>query len=260
MGVKKLMFASQKGGVAKTTSTGIMAEILAAAGFRILVVDLDPQGNITKMLTGNSIYKYTGSTILEAVKESNAEKYTLHLKDNLDLIPAEDYLATFSRHIYSGRTDNPVKVISRTIEPVEDLYDYIFMDVGPSLGDLTFNAVVYADYIVVPVDYGDFGMDAISRFIEFVDASREEGSTNANILGILLTMKDARSRYEKDIATVIKQEYGDLVFQSEIRRRTDIKKIATYGVNLSDPVLEDYMAMTEEFISRMKQMEDNKDE
>ena len=249
------MFASQKGGVAKTTSTGITAEILAAAGFRVLVVDMDPQGNITKMLTGNSIYKYTGETTLEAVKENNAEKYTLNIKDNLDLIPAEDRLATFSRHIYSSRAENPIKVISRTLEPVSHKYDYIFMDVGPSLGDLTINAMVYADYVIVPVDYGDFATDAISRFIEFVDASREEGNTKAIILGILLAMRDARSNYERDLAEIIRGDYGDLVFKAEINRRVGLKKMATYGVNLSDPVLEDYYAMVEELMERMKEEE-----
>lgn len=250
-----MLIASNKGGVSKTTSTAITSEILAAAGFRVLVVDLDPQGNATKMLTGNSIYKYTGETILEAVKEDNAEKYTINLKENLDLLPAEDHLATFSRHIYRMRSDSPIKVISRTLEPVADRYDFIFMDVGPSLGDLTINAMVYADYIIIPVDYGDFATDAINRFIEFVDASREEGNTKAIIVGILLTMRDARSNYERDIAEIIRGDYGDLVFKAEINRRVGLKKMATYGVNLSDPVLEDYYAMVEELMERMKKEE-----
>lgn len=248
---KRLTFALQKGGVGKTTSTVSTAEILSAAGYRVLVVDFDSQGNATKMLTGNSIYQYSGRTIMEAIQQGDAEPYILPVKEGLDLIPAEDRLAAFSRYIYTARINNPYAALKRLLGPIESRYDYVFIDVGPSLGDTVINAIVYADDIIVPVDMGDLALDAMVRFIEFVDESRAEGHTNAQISGILLTMRDGRPiRYERDITEGLRATYGDLVFNSEIRRLTKIKEIAAGGVNLEDPAMEDYISLVEEIIER----------
>lgn len=251
---KRLTFALQKGGVGKTTSTVSTAEILAAAGYRVLVVDFDSQGNATKMLTGNSIYQYTGKTIMEAIQQGSAEPFILPVKEGLDLIPAEDRLAAFSRYIYTARINNPYAVLKRLLEPVERRYDYVFIDVGPSLGDTVINAIVYADHIIIPVDMGDLALDAMVRFVEFVDESRKEGHTSAEITGILLTMRDGRPiRYEKDITEGLRATYGGLVFDSEIRRLTKIKEIAAGGVNLEDPAMNDYISLAEEIIERTKE-------
>lgn len=248
---KRVTFALQKGGVGKTTSTVSTAEILAAAGYRVLVVDFDSQGNATKMLTGNSIYQYSGKTIMEAIQQGDAEPFILPVKDGLDLIPAEDRLAAFSRYIYTARINNPYAVLKRLLGPIESRYDFVFIDVGPSLGDTVINAIVYADDIIIPVDMGDLALDAMVRFIEFVDESRAEGHTNAQISGILLTMRDGRPiRYERDITEGLRATYGDLVFNSEIRRLTKIKEIAAGGVNLEDPAMEDYISLVEEIIER----------
>lgn len=252
----RVIFALQKGGVGKTSSTVVVSEILAAAGYKVLVVDFDSQGNSTKILTQNSIYTYTGRTIMEAVKQGDAKPYIVKVKDNLDLIPAEDKLSTFSRHIYTSRIQNPYAVLKRLLEPLEASYDFVFVDTGPSLGDTVINAIVYADDIIVPVDLGDLAMDAMVRFIEFVEATRDEGHTKAEIIGILLTMKDGRTKYERDIGDGIREGYGSLVFNSEIRRRVRIKEISARGVDLNEPAMEDYYSLVEEMIDRLNQKED----
>lgn len=250
---KRLTFALQKGGVGKTTSTVSTAEILAAAGYRVLVVDFDSQGNATKMLTGSSIYRFTGQTVMEAIQEGNAEPYILNVRENLDILPAEDRLAAFSRHIYTARIDNPYATLKRLLEPVEGRYDYVFVDVGPSLGDTVINAIVYADHIIIPFDCGDLSMDALVRFMEFVEASREEGHTQAHISGILLTMRDGRSRYEREISEGMREAYGDLVLKTEIKRRVKIKEMSTGDINVENPAMEDYLAATEEIIGRIQE-------
>lgn len=250
---KRITFALQKGGVGKTTSTVSTAEILAAAGYRVLVVDFDSQGNATKMLTGMSIYSFSGRTIMEAIQEGDAEPYIVSPADNLDLLPAEDRLAAFSRYIYTARIDNPYAALKRILEPIEGRYDYIFIDVGPELGDKAINAIVYADLIIIPVDMGDLAMDAMVRFMEFVDETRKEGHTDAVIAGILLTMRDGRPiRYERDITEGLRSTYGDLVFKSEIRRLTKIKEIGAGGVDLEDPAMADYISLAEEIIERSR--------
>ena len=250
---ERIMFAIQKGGVGKTSSTVAVAEVLAASGYKVLVVDLDPQGNATRMLTQNSIYQYTGNTIMEAVQEGNAEPYIVNVKDGLDLIPAEDHLATFSRHIYTARINKPHEVIKRLLEPIERRYDYVMIDVSPTLGDTVVNAIVYVDRIYIPLDIGDFAMDAMIRFTEFIDEAREQGHTSAVIDGILLTMRDGRgTKYERDVAEGVRQAYGNLVFQTEIHRRVRIKEMSSKGIDVLSDAMSDYMALTEEIIERVK--------
>lgn len=249
----RVIFALQKGGVGKTSSTVAVSEILAAAGYKVLVADFDSQGNATKMLTKNSIYKYSGRTIMEAIQIGKADPYIITVKDGLDLIPAEDRLATLSRFIYTARIDNPYSVLKRILRPVEDRYDFVFVDVGPTLGDHMINAIVYADRIYIPLDSGDFAMDAMVRFIEFVDETRAEGHTSAVIDGILLTMRDGRStKYEREISEGIRAAYGDLVFKTEIHRRVRIKEMSSAGVDIIEDAMSDYMLLTEEIIERTK--------
>lgn len=249
---KRIIFALQKGGVGKTTSTAVCAEILSAAGFKVLAIDFDSQGNLTKMLTRENIYHFTGKTIMEGIQEGDAAPYIVSVNENLDLIPAEDHLATFSRFIYTSRIDKPYATLKRILEPLEAAYDYVFVDIGPTLGDTLVNAIVYADYVIIPVDLGDFAMDAMVRFMEFIEDARTDGHTAAEVIGILLTMRDSRTRYDRDVSEGIRAAYGDLVFQTEIRRRVDIKETSGVGVNLEAAAMEDYLALTEELIKKIE--------
>ena len=249
---KRIIFALQKGGVGKTTSTAVCAEILAAAGFRVLAIDFDSQGNLTKMLTKENIYKFTGKTIMEAIQEGDAAPYIVSVKENLDLIPAEDNLATFSRFIYTSRIDKPYATLKRILEPVEAAYDFVFVDIGPTLGDTLVNAIVYADYVIIPVDLGDFAMDAMVRFMEFIDDARTEGHTAAEVIGILLTMRDSRTRYDREVSEGIRAAYGKMVFDTEIRRRVDIKETSGIGVDLKTTAMADYLSLTEEIMQKIE--------
>ena len=250
---QRIIFALQKGGVGKTSSTVAVAEIMAASGYKVLVVDFDPQGNATKMLTKTSIYKYAGRTIMEAIKERNAEPYILRVKERLDLIPAEDKLALFPQHIYTNEIKTPYAVLKRLLAPIEGRYDFVFLDVGPTLGDNMINAIVYADHIFIPLDTGDFAMDAMVRFIKFVNDAREKRFTKATVDGIFLTMKDGRfTNYEQDISEGIREAYGDLKLKTEIHRRIKLKEMSSEGVDVVAEAMEDYLDLTEEILQRIR--------
>lgn len=252
----KIIFALQKGGTGKTTSTVSVAEIMAAAGYKVLVVDFDSQGNATKMLTQNSIYKYSGRTIMEAIRERNAVPYIVNVKEGLDLIPAEDKLALFPQHIYTNDIKAPYAVLKRVLAPIEGRYDFVFVDVGPTLGDNMINAIVYADYIFIPLDTGDFSMDAMVRFIKFVNDAREKRFTKAEVGGIFLTMRDGRStKYEREISEGLREAYGDLILNTEIHRRVKIKEMSSEGVDIVAPAMEDYLDLTEEILQRTRRKE-----
>lgn len=249
---QRIIFALQKGGTGKTTSTVAVAEIMAASGYKVLVVDFDSQGNATKMLTKNSIYKYSGRTIMEAIRERNAAPYIVTIKEGLDLIPAEDKLALFSQHIYTNEIKTPYAVLKRLLAPIEGRYDFVFVDVGPTLGDHMINAVVYADHIYIPLDTGDFAMDAMVRFIKFAKDAREKKFTKAEIGGIFLTMRDGRStKYEREISEGIREAYGDLILNTEIHRRVKIKEMSSEGVDVVAAAMEDYLDLTEEILKRI---------
>lgn len=249
----RITFALQKGGVGKTSSTVAVAEIMAASGYKVLVVDFDSQGNATKMLTRNSIYKYSGRTIMEAIRERNAEPYILSVKEGLDLIPAEDKLALFPQHIYTNEIKAPYAVLKRILSPIESRYDFVFVDVGPTLGDNMINAIVYADHIYIPLDTGDFAMDAMVRFIKFVNDAREKRFTKATVSGIFLTMRDGRpTKYERDISEGLRETYSDLMLNTEIRRRVKFKEMSSEGIDVVAPAMEDYLDLTEEILQRTR--------
>lgn len=251
----KLMVSIQKGGVGKSSTTCILAEMLAVSGFKVLVLDLDSQGNTTQMLTQKSIYENSGKTILEAIKESDPRKYLLHPKENIDLLPSDDMLVSFSRYIYQERVKNPIHTLGNAIREIESDYDIILMDCPPNLGDIVLNAIVYSDYIIIPMNPEAFGQDALERFVDNVAEAKKAGHTTAEILGILFTMRESRSVLEREVGKDIRDRYGDLVFKTEIRRRARLKEYALTGVRMDKKsdleALEDYISLAEEVIKRI---------
>lgn len=252
----KIMVGVQKGGTGKTVTTVVLAEILAAAGYKTLILDLDSQGNATQMATQKSIYSFSENTILEAIREKDPEKYVVHAKEGIDIIPADDMLVTFSRYIYKDRVMNPVRELENTIKLIEHKYDFILMDCPPALSDITLNALVYCDYIIVPIQMDAFGKDALDRFIDFVNGAKTENHTHADILGILVALKDSRSNIEKAVCGNIRSKYKDLVFNTEIKRRAKLKEYTLTGARMKKKeeidALEDYINLAEEVLSRIK--------
>lgn len=252
----KIAVACQKGGVGKTTTSVVLSEILAASGFKVLVIDLDSQGNATKMMTQKSIYDFSGRTILEAMKDEEASKYVHQVKENLAIIPAEDMLVTFSRYVYTNRISEPLSVLKRTIKEIENQYDYIIMDAPPNLGEIVLNAIVYADGVIIPVQVEPFGMDGLDRFVDFLEEAKSEGHTDATLLGILPTMKDSRTTIGKAITADIRNRYAEKVFETEIRLRTRLQEFTLEGVQMNSRddmnALEDYIEATKEVVSRVQ--------
>lgn len=252
----KIMVAIQKGGVGKTTTTVMVAEMLAASGRKVLVLDLDSQGNATQMLTGNSIYANSGKTIFEAVKEMNPKKYILSPKENIDLLPSDDMLSQFDRYIYQEKYTNPSKTLYTALRDIESDYDYILMDCPPNLGGIVLNAIAYSDYVIAPINPDAFGMDALERFIDNVNETIEKGHSTAEVLGILFTLRDKRNSLEKTIGKHIREVYGDVVFRTEIFKRARIKEFAFTGVEIATKkdlkLASDYINLVNEIIERIE--------
>ena len=182
---KVITFGIQKGGSAKTTSAGIVSYLLSLR-HKVLACDMDSQGNLTELLMQRNIYDFHGRTILEAMKQKDARPYIHPVTDTLDMLTAEDLLATFPRYLYQEyRGGNPAYVLRDTLQPVMSQYDFIVIDTPPALGDQTINALAASDGVVILYETSKFAYSALERFVETVVHCQEKLNPKLEVYGIL---------------------------------------------------------------------------
>jgi chromosome partitioning protein len=247
-----ISFGIQKGGVGKTTSCAITAHLLSKDA-RVLAVDFDSQGNLTEFLTRRDIYDFTGSTVLEAIKEKDPRPFIVNVKENLDLLPAEDILATFSRWLYREQRGDVNVALRKTLAVVRDEYDYILIDLPPNLGDQTINGLTASDYAVVVLQSEPFCYSALERYLELLQVVKSKTNDKIALAGILVAMSDSRAGIDNSIVEKAREEYGEFVFDSIIKRRSRLKEFVLEGIKedtkFDREVLEPYSL----FIKELKQ-------
>lgn len=270
MTAKVITFGIQKGGCGKTTTTGIVAHILTNEyNKRVLVIDMDSQGNQTEYLARCDIYEFDERTIFEALKEGDIRPYIVKLQDNLHLVPATDILATFSYWLYhEGKTTYPeskgmhLKALSKAVEPVLGDYDYVLIDTPPHIGEQTLNSLVASDFVVVMFESSKFCLSAVERFIETIEFVR--GSTgqalnpNLKIAGILRNLNDKRRSDMKDLIELCGEQYPDWVFDSVIDRTAATGRLALTGFDETEnrelrKAIEPYYDFVKELLARVEQ-------
>ncbi len=260
-----ITFGIQKGGCGKTTTTGITAHILAQEyNKRVLVVDMDSQGNQTEYLARVDIYDFDGRTIFEALKEGDVRPYIVPLSDNLHVVPATDILATFSYWLYhDGRTQYPeasgmhLKALRKALEPVQDAYDYILIDTPPHIGEQTLNSLVASDYVVVMFESSKFCLSAVERFFETVAFVQGQLNPDLKVAGILRNLNDKRRSDMKDLIELCGEQYPDWVFESIIDRMAATGRLALTGFDESEnrelkKAIEPYREFVKELIGRVQ--------
>jgi chromosome partitioning protein len=252
----KISFGIQKGGVGKTTTTAVTAYLLAKE-YKVLAVDFDSQGNLTQMLTQQNIYDFTKRTVLEAVKEKNPDPYIHAISDQLHILPAEDFLATFSRYLYTKYSGHKALLLKETLEKVEDRYDFIVIDLPPNLGDQTINGLGASDFAVVLLQSEPFCYDALDRYLETLQEVQKEINPNLRLGGILTSMLDARTSIDGAILQQAREDYEDVVFQSVIKRKSRLKEFALTGIQDQTKndreALAPYSEFVKELIERVKE-------
>ncbi|MEV2909936.1 ParA family protein [Paenibacillus larvae] len=250
-----ISFGIQKGGVGKTTTCAITAYLLAKES-RVLALDFDSQGNLTEFLTRRDIYDFQNHTSLEAVKEQNPKPYIQQVSENLDLLPAEDFLATFSRWLYREYKGDQTQVLAKTIEVVKNDYDYILIDLPPNLGDQTINGLTASDYAIVILQSEPFCYSALERYLETIEIVQKTPNPNIQLGGILCALNDSRTSIDNVILTKVREEYEDFVFNSVIKRRSRIKEYVLEGIKdqtkMDQTILEPYINFVEELKQRVK--------
>ena len=208
-----IAFANQKGGVAKTTTTLNLAVALTEKGFRVLIVDLDPQGNLT-MSQGMNPDEIERSMFDVLVHRIPIQDIIAHVEvdiavSSIDLAGAELALSSMI-----GRE----RALQKALLPVRGRYDYIMIDTPPSLGLLTINALTASDGVIVPVQCEYLSLRGLVQLENTLSMIRENLNPVVEIRGILPTMYDSRTVHSREAIEMLKENFGDLVFDTRIRK------------------------------------------
>ncbi len=208
-----IVFANQKGGVAKTTTTLNLAVAFKERGFRVLVVDLDPQGNLTMSqgLNPDTIERSMYDVLVHRIpiEDIVVEREVDLAVSSIDLAGAE--LALSSQ---IGRE----RALQKALASVLDRYDYILIDTPPSLGLLTINAFTAADGVIVPVQCEYLSLRGLVQLENTLAMVRENLNPDVEIIGILATMFDRRTTHAREAVEILQENFGDLLYNTRIRK------------------------------------------
>lgn len=218
---------NQKGGVGKTTTVINLADALANKGHRVLILDLDPQGNAT---SGLNIEKDREEMIYDYLLGVEGD-FAVQVKDNLSIIPSGAGLAGIE--IEFARRDDWQTVLKDRIAELED-YDYIVMDCPPSLGILSILALTAADGILIPVQCEYYALEGLSQLMESIQLVRGGFNPDLEIEGVLLTMYDGRTNLSMQVVEEVKNYFKDAVFSTVIPRNVRLAEAPSYGMSIMD--------------------------
>lgn len=218
---------NQKGGVGKTTTVINLADALANKGHRVLILDLDPQGNAT---SGLNIEKDREEMIYDYLLGAEGN-FAVQVKDNLSIIPSGAGLAGIE--IEFARRDDWQTVLKDRIADLEG-YDYIVMDCPPSLGILSILALTAADGILIPVQCEYYALEGLSQLMESIQLVRGGFNPDLEIEGVLLTMYDGRTNLSMQVVEEVKNYFKDAVFSTVIPRNVRLAEAPSYGMSIMD--------------------------
>jgi len=252
---KVIAVANQKGGVAKTTTAINLATSLAMAGKQILLVDLDPQANLTSGL-GRKGQSAAGGTVYDALTSDAADPHAFVVPtdvDHLAIIPADRHLT--GAEIELVTLEARERRLRRVVDRLRSAFDFIFIDTPPSLGLLTLNALVAADRVIVPLSCEYFALEGIADLMATIDRVRAALNPPLAVEGVLLTMYDDRTNLGQQVSGNIREYFGDLVYRTVIPRNIRLGEAPSHGL----PVIlydarsrgaEAYVALAHEFMAR----------
>ncbi|KAA8372405.1 ParA family protein [Leuconostoc carnosum] len=225
-----IALANQKGGVGKTTTSINLGAALAQSGQRVLLVDIDAQGNAT---SGSGVDKSElEHDSYDVIVDSTPIRDVIVPTDDYDLVPAtiqlsgtEIELASYERREYR---------LKDALVSVSDDYDFILIDNPPALGLLTVNAFTAADAILIPVQTEFYALEGLGQLLNTIELVRQQFNDNLDIAGILLTMYDARTNLAKQVSSEVRQYFNDKVYTTVIPRSVRLSEAPSYGQAIID--------------------------
>ncbi len=227
-----IAIANQKGGVGKTTSSVNLAAALARLGKKVLLIDLDPQGNAT-VSVGVDKDQLNASVFEVLVGECKARAAIVHVEQTgIDLLPANGDL-TAAEVVLLEENMGP-KRLRKALKKVRDQYDAIVIDCPPTLNMLTLNALTAADGIVVPVQCEFFALEGLSSLMSTIATIQSELNPDLHIDGLLRTMHDRRNNLANDVSNELVSHFGMKVLQTIVPRNVRLAEAPSHGESILD--------------------------
>ena len=255
--MKTICIFNQKGGVGKTTTNINLCSYLALEGYKVLAIDIDPQGNTTsglgfdKRKIEQSVYDVLNSdvSLKEVIKECQ-------VINNFYLAPSTMELAGAEVELISR--GNRETILKRKIAELKDEYDFIFIDCPPSLGLLTINALCAADSVLIPIQCEFYALEGVGQLINTVQLVKKSLNKNLDIEGVVLTMYDGRTNLSNEVVAEVKKYFKEKVYETTIPRNIRLAECPSFGlpIMLYDDKCkgaECYDSLAKEFIKRQKE-------
>jgi chromosome partitioning protein len=256
--VKVITIANQKGGVGKTTSTLNFGVALAKKNRRVLLIDGDPQGNLTSYLgvtPGSGQYEklQTLDEIYLAKRALDPSTFIAETSSGVSLIASDQALTGVEHYLFS-RPERE-KVLSQFLETLKDRFDYVIIDTPPSLGLLTLNALCASDHVLIPMQTEFFSLEGIVKIQAAIDNVKARWNEKLSIIGVLATQVNKRRKLTLEVLDTLREAMGDLVFKSVIRDNASVAESSGHAQSVFDydrksQGATDYLAASEELIKR----------
>ena len=253
--MKVVAIANQKGGVGKTTTSVNLGCALAERWQRILLIDLDPQGNATSSFGFQEI---EGESLYDPLlgNGSATEKVLPTRLDGMFIIPAD--LDLVGAEIEIARMDNHLTRLRKTLQPFrdDDSFDFVLLDCPPSLGILMTNALAAADELLTPIQCEFFALEGLVKIVRVVDQIRNSGTNDGvEIAGIVMTMFDGRTNLSGQVVAEVREHFGERVYETVIPRTVRLSEAPSFGKSIFEYDANGvgaraYRALAEEFIRR----------
>ncbi|HHP0467287.1 TPA: ParA family protein [Vibrio harveyi] len=233
---KKIAITNKKGGAGKTTSSINLSTELSSRGKRVLVIDLDPQANCTKVLADGFEYNLTTADVFKNYRNTNITDVIIATNiENLHIIPSEPHLEAVIESSMAVR--NREDILRKVLAPIKDSYDYIIMDCPPNLGLTTMNALKLSDFFLIPIDAGDFSIDGLAFILDAIEDVKDLEQGTFSDFSVYYSMYEPNnaimnSYTEKELSVI-----SDNVLSSRIRKATAFSQanVVKKPLKLFDP-------------------------